>query len=423
MRPVRECLWCGSKDLTPVAIRKDKVEVLKCGNCRLFMNGKIPAKLEAAYDEDYFNTPASGHESGYETVHFLVSPAFLIWQNSLIEEVDEGHSKRRFLEVGAATGNLLEILAEYQPNLDLSGIDISGYAVNVAKARGFKVVHSIIENYTARPKMDIIFSAETMEHLAYLKPFLEGVKTNLSKGGAFLFYVPSISEAQAEKEKDKYIRFNVNMEHLLHFSPQFFEKQLPGFLGSKTFVKEFDGPYGPSIIGIVSDNSKTLQNFEKFFRSLQNNTVPRNASQIFLKNLAIIALKFGQFGLAGKAMKKMSKTYPDTIELVRALEHYHKGELEKAGLLFLDLAKAVPSSRIYSKLLLINERDLKALYMKQLDSRQQQLEAAEKKMEDLEAKIARIRRSKIVKGAILTNRVISRVSHTGGKKQGGSDGR
>ena len=406
MNNITACLWCGSKELELIAHRKDGVGVLKCKNCRLFMNQQIPKNLEDYYNEEYFNTTQTDFESGYEGVHYLVSPAFLIWQNSFIEEIDEKHLNKEFLEIGAATGNLLEILRENQDNLSLSGIDISKYAVDVATKKGFNVELAHIEKYKAKSKKDIIFSSETMEHLDNLKSFLNGVSDNLDKDGVFLFYVPSISEKDAEKEKDDYIRFNVNMEHLLHFSPEFFINEFSKFFNGKTLIKEFNTNFGPSIIGAVSRNASNLKQLEKLFVALDTNEIPAKSSDMLLKNIAIISLKFSQFELYTKVaaeIKKRKSFEPRIVSLIEGLASYHRGELENASNSFQEYLKDSPDSRVALELLLTNEKELNSIYRDQIDSYKNEIDILHNSRLELAAKEAEIkdlRQSKIVGSAI-----------------------
>ena len=132
MKKISNCLWCNSKNLELFAHRKDGVGILKCKDCKLLMVDQIPDNLdEYYYDEGYF-TVSNKHTESYAEIYDLMSPAFLFWQNSFIEEVNESHDKKLFLEIGVATGNLLEILRDNQKNLTLKGIDISKYAIKVA---------------------------------------------------------------------------------------------------------------------------------------------------------------------------------------------------------------------------------------------------------------------------------------------------
>jgi len=403
MKKVINCLWCNSQKLHMFARRKDNVAIVKCQDCRLVMNQEIPENPTEYYQEDYFNALEASENKGYEGAYYLVSPAFLLWQNSFIEQTNVRRTRKSFLEIGAATGNLLEILAENQTHMLLSGIDVSEYAVDIAKQKGFDVQVTQIENYKSEQKKDVIFSSETMEHLDNLKSFLKGVATNLKDDGVFLFYVPSISEQDAEKQADDYVRFNVNLEHLLHFSPEFFRNELPNFFKADVLIKEFKTSFGPSIVGAVSKNKDNLRDLEKLFSALDNSDLPHGSSDTALKNLAIFSLKFGNFELADQIfveIDKRSKITQQDHALLRGLSSYHKGELEKAGTYFQEYIKVSPKSRVAIQLLLCNERELNAIYRDELQKKQEEMTKIKTRVRAVEQELSNLKNSKIVGGTI-----------------------
>jgi len=348
MTIVENCLWCSSPDLEPFATRKDGIHIIKCNNCQLVMVREFPENLdEYYYSEEYYNAEEANVDTGYAEIYDLMAPAFLFWQNSFIEEANEEHHKKQFLEIGCATGNLLEILRDNQPNLTLTGIDVSKYAVQATKHKGFTAQVAYIEDYAAQPKLDIIFSSETMEHLDNLKSFLEGVARNLKDSGTFLFYVPSISTVDAEKERDTYLRFNTNLEHLLHFSPEFLQTELTKFFKATVLIKEFKTGFGPCIVGAVSKDKRNLANLQELFTALDKNQLPAKPSDVLLKNIVVLGVKFSQFDLAEQALAEVEKRgvipQPDQ-HVLRGLLGYHKGELHASSKAFEAYLKASPGN-------------------------------------------------------------------------------
>lgn len=406
MMTVTSCLWCGSRDLQPFAERKDGVRIVECPKCGLVMVQDIPEDLdEYYYSESYYNAEEANVDTGYAEIYDLMAPAFLYWQNSLVEETNEAHAPKNFLEIGAATGNLLEFLRENQENLTIKGIDISKYAVKAMQQKGFDAEVAYIEKYKASPKFDIIFSSETMEHLDNLKSFLGGVANNLSDNGTFLFYVPSISMEDAKKDRDTYLRFNRNLEHLLHFTPEFFEKELKKFFKAEVLVKEFKTGFGPCIVGAVSKDANNLKDLKRLFAALETEKIPADASDVFLKNLVITALKFTQFELANKAMQQLKARPafdPSQMLLLEGLMGYHKGELIKSNRSFESYLKAVPGSAFAIRSLLANERELTNMYQKEITDLRPRVFLAESDLQEL-------RGSKLVGNTIRLRRLIGRV--------------
>lgn len=412
VRKINQCIWCKSENLNIFAYRPDGVPIQKCGNCLLVMNAEIPENPTDYYHETYFNALEADDAKGYEGAHFLVSPAFLFWQNSFIKSVNEGGDKKRFLEIGAATGNLLDILKENQPNLDLFGIDVSEYAVNVSRGKGLSVERAFIEKYKAKPPMDIIFSSETMEHLDDLKSFLKGVADNMVEDGVFLFYVPSISEKDAELEKDNYVRFNVNMEHLLHFSPEFFQTELPKFFNAHVLIKEFKTSYGPSIIGAVSKNQNNIEKLEVLVKACETNIITAKSSDAFVKNLAVFSLKFSLFELFGKSYAELERRKAlnkKELSLLNGLASYHKGELEKAKGSFTEYMRESPGSQVATLLLLANEIELNKLANEEKQVYIKEIGEVGKKLASLDEELIELKHSKLVGNALKLRRLLGKI--------------
>ena len=413
IKQVKECLWCSSTELTPFAKRKDGVGIVKCETCKLVMVDQVPENLdEYYYTEEYYNAGDANIDTGYGETYELMAPAFLYWQNSLVEEIDEDHHPTKFLEIGCATGNLLDMIRDFQPNVDIEGIDISKYAAGAAAAKGHKTSVGYIEEYKARQKKDIIFSSETLEHLDNLKSFLKGVSNNLADGGTFLFYVPSIEEEKAKTESEDYIRFNHNLEHLLHFTPDFFKVELQKFFKSEVLVKEFVTDFGPCIVGAVSKNKTKLNNLTKLFESLENESIPDNASNTFINNLAVLAVKFSQFKLAEDAIQRLesSKDHEKSqILILKGLYSYHQGELIKSSGYFESYIKEKPGSDFAIRSLLANEKALSKIYEAELAQTRSRANDAEVKLASIEDELNGIKNSKIGKVTINARKLAGKI--------------
>jgi SAM-dependent methyltransferase len=407
---VKNCLWCGASKLFKIAERKDSVGIKKCDNCKLVMVDQIPNNIdEFYYVEEYFNAGESNIDTGYAETYELMAPAFLFWQSALIDLISGG-KELNFLEIGCATGNLLDIIAVNQPKLKIHGMDVSEYAVNAARQKGHEAIAAHIENYKYNPKMDIIFSSETMEHLDNLRVFLEGVKNNLKSDGSFLFYVPSINEKDAINEGRDYIRFTRNLEHLLHFTPEFFQIEMESFFNRKVIIQEFDTGFGPFIVGLVSNNQQACKKLQQTFNSLVSENLPRPKDKHILKNLTVIALKFGKFDFAQKLMEELNKYTlgkQDTL-ILGGLAGYHKGELITSNKQFEEYLKTSPGGYFGIKSLLANERALNRIYLEEISSLKEKL-ADNNKLETraykAENELLELKQSKLV-GTSIKARVL-----------------
>jgi len=369
MKQIVKCLWCKSAHLEYIAERKDGVGVVKCTDCGLFMNSSIPEDPSEYYQEEYYSSTEEEPDMGYAGEYSLTSPAFFLWQSSFISAANRNKKKKEFLEIGSATGSLLEIIKERQPDLNIAGIDISDYAANFSKQKGLKAEVAYIQDYKTSPKKDIIFSSETLEHLDDLRIFFDGVKRNMQKGGVFLFYVPSIVELDARREGKEYIRFKTKMEHLLHFTPDFFQNELPKHFGTNVLVKEIVSSYGPCILGAVTSDEQTITDLQLLFDAMDRETSSRSMSSEMLMNLTLFSLKFGRLKLSERLIKAVisdNKLSMSDKSLIQGLSCYHSGELEKAAVFFTDLYKENPSSTVTLKLLNANQRELSGIYLEEI---------------------------------------------------------
>ena len=291
-----------------------------------------------------------------------MAPAFLLWEQAIIAELSRSLPVHpRLLEVGCATGALLDIIRELSPDVKTTGIDISDYAVWVATQKGHDA-HSInVEEFKGKQKFDIIFSSETLEHLDEPRSFLGGIKNNLKEDGIFVFYVPSINRTKARRIGTEYVRFTNNLEHLLHFTPQFLQGATEEYFGMNVSIKEFDAGFGPYIVGAVSSNKKLLRTFSTLMDSIleEDASIKGDVRRV---NTSVIALKFGKFKYAMKLKESLKKGVGDTTLLIDGLMGYHKGELVKSNIAFQRYLAKHPTSSVALKSLYANEHLLHKLY-------------------------------------------------------------
>ena len=88
---------------------------------------------------------------------------------------------RKVLEVGCGTGNLMMFLSQH--GYDVTGVDISSYAVEVCRKRGLKAILSDAENLPfPQSSFDVVISQHLLEHLANpIRGIRESVR--VSRGG------------------------------------------------------------------------------------------------------------------------------------------------------------------------------------------------------------------------------------------------
>lgn len=414
IKVVKSCLWCHSKNLDLFTHRKDGVGILMCNDCNLYMVDKIPSNLKDSYydEEAYYNAGKSNVDTGYGETYDLMSPAFLLWQNSIIEGIVRSNKKMSFLEVGCATGELLGLLMDNQKNLDIEGIDVSEYAIKAAKQKGFNASVSYIEDFASKLKKDIIFSSETMEHLDDLKGFMGGIKNNLDDNGVFIFYVPSIAEEITEDEKSTYSRFNTNLEHLLHFTPSFLKNELSKFLGMDVIIEEISTDFGPCIIGVATKDRDKINNARDMFEALQDGDIKNSLSNNILTGLVVISLKFARFELAEKIIGRLQNN-PDfdknEISKLMGLLNYHKGNLVVSNSFFELYLGAFPGNIFAIRSILANEREINRIFSAELNKLHGDLADINARLTESNKIIDKYRKNIIIRSMIKTSKISHRL--------------
>lgn len=121
------------------------------------------------------------------------------------------------VEIGSNDGVLLETVAE--AGVRHLGVDPSGDAAEVARGRGIDVQVSFFEEEVGRGirerhgPADVIFSANTYSHIAYVPSILRGVNELLTERGIFVFEDPYLGDILEKTSYDQ-----ISDEHFYLFS-------------------------------------------------------------------------------------------------------------------------------------------------------------------------------------------------------------
>jgi len=125
----------------------------------------------------------------------------------------------QMLEVGCSVGNTLEAAA--RRNISALGIDISDYAVNFCREKGFNAeTRSLEELRQAGLGFDLVFMQHVLEHFTDPFEILGICHQLLNKDGLMLIMVPNSTFRPAERLREKhrfYSKRGVGAEHYVYF--------------------------------------------------------------------------------------------------------------------------------------------------------------------------------------------------------------
>jgi 2-polyprenyl-3-methyl-5-hydroxy-6-metoxy-1,4-benzoquinol methylase len=234
MKRVLECPYCNSKDFSPV-IEGAGGKVVECNLCKLRFVSEIAANQEIKYNRSYFEKNSDDQKTGYSSYGTAPTITYL-WQLGLVNLFAK---RGRLLDIGCATGKFLELLP---PDYAAEGIDISEYAVNVAKNKGLNVSVETITGLSQSDKFDAITAWDVVEHMGDLKEGLSNILLRIKPNGYFFLSTP-----QAEGKAKDWIGYNYSLEHLNFWTN--------GFV---TFLKEEQKDFDFETIELLQGNTLVL---------------------------------------------------------------------------------------------------------------------------------------------------------------------
>lgn len=411
MKITERCFWCKGKSFDEIAERSDGIGVISCKLCGLIQVAKSPPDLEEYYDASYYTPEHKTEDVGYDDYYTLINPLFLLWESALIDTITDPGKKYSLLDVGCATGNLIEIIDRYNVNIVTKGIDISDYAVEHCRKKGLDVEKAYINKYKSQ-KYNLITSLETLEHLDDLQTFLEGVKRNLTNEGAFIFYVPSVSRIEVEDRSKIDLRLRTNLEHLIYFTPEFFNVEFPAFFKTDVHIQEIVSSYGRSIVGIVTNNKNMLEEFRSLFSHLSQKTIsPTKINKFkdnYLKNLIIISAKFYETGLTNKLLHdyiKRQSVSDFEKYYAQSIIDYHNGHLESSIKGLIEYYSHNPNDITVLKIILSNS----LIYNRILLDETSKLHGFESQIAATESELRAHRESPIIRNAMRAHNLAKRV--------------
>lgn len=203
-RETARCLLCGSPRLRRRKLferllgftDRTEAQVLECRGCgfRFLFPQITEERLRDFYSMGYFTGQADRSSED------LPPPDTQVYEDFLVERFDKfratldlclahAPSARRILDVGAATGEFLQLARSR--GLEVSGIEISEYASRFAAERhGLELHLGTLEDFRPSGRFDIIHLNHVLEHLNEPRRAVERLRELLDDGGIIYVEVP-----------------------------------------------------------------------------------------------------------------------------------------------------------------------------------------------------------------------------------------
>jgi 2-polyprenyl-3-methyl-5-hydroxy-6-metoxy-1,4-benzoquinol methylase len=207
-----ECPIC-SEESPDFFAKKNACNLYRCRQCGFIFVSPIPGNLSEIYTEDYFAGAKKG--SGYVDYEGEKEVMKSTIETYLDEIEKLAPGRGRLFEIGAATGTFLE--AASRRGWRVSGVEISEYAAEKARAKGLDVRTGILEDLEfGGAQFDVVAMWDVLEHLPNPAATLKLANSLLKPGGLIALNTPNAGSFFA-KLMGKRWHLIVPPEHLSYF--------------------------------------------------------------------------------------------------------------------------------------------------------------------------------------------------------------
>lgn len=195
---ILQCKHCG---LVYLEIKNKKEEIESFYSSSEYRND-IAMPMQSA--EEHFCDSVTQHDTE-KRIQFLLNKINL--------------KDKRILEIGSASGGLLEKLLESGAK-EVIGIELDKEYSKFAQERGFKVFIHPIELLKFVGEFDVVVSFHTLEHVYDPMATIKAVHIALKPNGCFLGEVPNQNDWRIQIFDDELVkRFHYDPNHYYYYSP------------------------------------------------------------------------------------------------------------------------------------------------------------------------------------------------------------
>lgn len=223
-----------------------------------------PDKLGSYYDSDDYISHTDGKRTLFEKLYHAVKQKALRDKIGLIAQFQP--KKGKILDIGAGTGDFLMVAK--QDGWDITGLEPSQKAGNIAKNKGVKLLDNLAE--VKNHSIDVVTMWHVLEHVPDVEEQISELKRIVKPGGTIIIAVPNYKSYDAQYYGKYWAAYDVP-RHLWHFSKKsikvLFERQSMELI--KILPMKFDSFY----VSLLSEKYKTgrMNIIKGFFIGLRSN--------------------------------------------------------------------------------------------------------------------------------------------------------
>lgn len=188
------CVLCGALDhrfLYDIA----GARFMKCSECGMVFQNPMPINRELLkrYDKEYFFYELENEISFFNLM--LLGLKDIGFSSLKFPNTD----KTQFLDIGCATGKLLEYLRD-EKGLSVYGVEVCGESVEYGREnRNLRIFHGTLQQAGFPGEIfDVVHASHVIEHIGDPAAFMEEIRRILKPGGYAIISTPNIDGFQSK---------------------------------------------------------------------------------------------------------------------------------------------------------------------------------------------------------------------------------